>query len=638
MSLFRGTTRNRYLLLGDILLAVLSYAFTLLVVFKNEVFWDMAILNASAVLYTLVSFIGSMMIFNCYRVYWEFGSTREYVKLVSACIAATVISCCLVIFLPVGEFYFKAQLLLSTVLTMSILALRMSLRAIWKMVCIRNKKKNEDTKSVIIIGAGVLGVTLANDIKTSNDYSYNVLGFIDDDPAKKHNIISGYRVLGPMSRIGSICERFKPDEVIIAISSVGAEKRKAIIDACAGTKCKVRIMPGLAYTLSDKKDINFVRDVEVEDLLERGPVNLDNSGISKDLKDEVVMVTGGAGSIGSELCRQIMRFSPKKLVVVDIYENTTFELENHLRDCYPERDMDFVITSVRDSARLEQVFDKYRPHIVFHAAAHKHVPLMENNAVEAIKNNVFGTYNVACCADKYKVKRFVLISTDKAVNPTNVMGATKRVCEMIIQAMQKVSETEFVAVRFGNVLNSNGSVLPRFREQLKNGGPLTVTHPEITRFFMTISEAAQLVLQAGTYAKGGEIFVLDMGQPVKIRDLAENLIRLSGLKVGKDIKIEYVGLRPGEKLYEELLMDEEGLQKTGHDKIFIAKPFFDSYEELQKKLAILKDAIAIGTNEAIKDAVEEVVPTYIRESEKVNKLPEQKADGEVMDICSEVVK
>ena len=638
MNPFRRITRNRYLLLGDIILAVLSYAFTLLVVFRNEVFWDMAILNANAVLYTLVSFIGSMLIFSCYRVYWEFGSTREYIKMVFACIIATVLSCCMVVFLPTGEFYFKAQLLLATLLTISILALRMSLRAIWKITCMYHKRKNENAKSVIIVGAGVLGVTLVNDIKTSDNYSYDVLGFVDDDPAKKHTIVSGYRVLGPLAKVGSICERFKPDEVIFAISTLEVEKRKAIIEACAEAKCKVSIMPEIAYTLSDKNNINFVRDFEVEDLLERGPVHLDNSGISKDLADKVVMVTGGAGSIGSELCRQIMRYSPKKLVVFDIYENAIFELENHLRDCYPDSDMEFVITSVRDIARLEQVFDKFRPHIVFHAAAHKHVPLMENNAVEAIKNNVFGTYNVACCADKFKVKRFVLISTDKAVKPTNVMGATKRICEMIIQAMQKISDTEFVAVRFGNVLNSNGSVLPRFKEQLKKGGPLTVTHPEITRFFMTLSEAAQLVLQAGTYAKGGEIFVLDMGQPVKIRDLAENLIRLSGLKVGKDIEIKYIGLRPGEKLYEELLMDEEGLQKTEHDKIYIAKPFLDSYEELQKKLAILKDAIMVGTNEEVKDAVAKVVPTYNRESEKANNISDQKADGEVMDICSGIVK
>ncbi|GAA0746459.1 hypothetical protein GCM10008906_34070 [Clostridium oceanicum] len=358
--------------------------------------------------------------------------------------------------------------------------------------------------------------------------------------------------------------------------------------------------------------LNKTRKVDFEDLLGREPVKLDMKSIGNYIQGRVVMVTGGGGSIGSELCRQIIKFKPKKLIVLDNYENNLYVLQQEFNRNGMYENIDYVIASVRDKCRLDLTFKKYRPELVFHAAAHKHVPLMEENPSEAIKNNVFGTLNVATCADKYKVKRFVMISTDKAVNPTNIMGATKRVCEMIIQSMDKRSETQFVAVRFGNVLGSNGSVVPLFIEQIKNGGPVTVTHKDINRFFMTIPEAAQLVLQAGVFAKGGEIFVLDMDKPVKIYDLARDLIRLSGYIPNKDIKIKFIGLRPGEKLYEEVLTEEEGLNQTAHKKIFVGKPTFDNFDTLMVKINEFKEIVKKEKREEIISKLEEMVPTYKR--------------------------
>ena len=365
-----------------------------------------------------------------------------------------------------------------------------------------------------------------------------------------------------------------------------------------------------------------IRNVQIEDLLDRNPIVLDNEEIEGYIKGKAVMVTGGGGSIGSELCRQIMKYSPEKLIVVDIYENNAYDLQMELNHLYPDNPPAVLIASIRDKDRLDAIFREYKPYIVFHAAAHKHVPLMEQSPTEAIKNNVFGTLNVAMCADKFGVKRFVMISTDKAVNPTNIMGATKRMCEMVVQAMQKISDTEFVAVRFGNVLGSNGSVIPLFKKQIEDGGPVTVTHKDITRFFMTIPEAAQLVLQAASYAEGGEIFVLDMGKPVKIYDLAKNIIRLSGYTPGVDIKIEVTGLRPGEKLYEELLMNEEGLKKTRHEKIFIGAPGEITMEELKPRLDLLYKAAESNDVNKIKDIVEQVVPTYIKNPDVINNKPQ----------------
>ena len=376
-------------------------------------------------------------------------------------------------------------------------------------------------------------------------------------------------------------------------------------------------MPGVAEMIDGKFHINKIRDVDVEDLLGRESIKLDYKGISDYLEGKVVLVTGGGGSIGSELCRQIAKFDPQKLIIFDIYENNAYEIQNELKRNYPKLDLITLIGSVRDKARLKKVYTNYNPQVVFHAAAHKHVPLMEDSPSEAIKNNVVGTFNVAKLASEHNVERFVLISTDKAVNPTNVMGATKRLCEMIIQSMNNISKTEFVAVRFGNVLGSNGSVVPLFKKQIASGGPVTLTHKDITRYFMTIPEAAQLVLQAGAYAEGGEIFVLDMGEPVKIYELAENLIKLSGFEPHKDIKIEVTGLRPGEKLYEELLMNEEGLTETKHQKIFIGRPGEFEFNDIERKIDELLNFAINGNEEVLREKLKEYVPTY-KEPEEVN--------------------
>lgn len=396
--------------------------------------------------------------------------------------------------------------------------------------------------------------------------------------------------------------------------------RRNIIEICQTTGVKTRVLPSTEEIIEKQGAMNSLRDVEIEDLLGRDAVKLDNKNINSLIKEKTVLVTGGGGSIGSELCRQIIKYNPKKLIILDIYENNLYDIELELKSNYPKSKIEAIVGSVRDKKRLENVFEEFKPELIFHAAAHKHVPLMEDNPLEAVKNNVFGTYNVVNCADKYNAERFVLISTDKAVNPTNIMGASKRVCEMIIQAKNKVSKTEYAAVRFGNVLGSNGSVIPLFKKQIANGGPVTVTHKDITRFFMTIPEAVALILQAMTYAKGGEIFVLDMGEPVKIYDLALSLIKLSGYEPEVDIPIKVTGLRPGEKLYEELLMEEEGLTATKHNKIFVSKPMYMEIDELEKELEKL-EKLEYGEKYSkikIKDVMKEVVSTY-KEPEEVNK-------------------
>ena len=626
MNLSHRLMRNRYLFVCDIMLVLFSYVVTFFLIHRVGAAMDVVLLNWRIICLAVIAFTGFLHIFGCYSVYWVYGGTREYGRVLLGCVAAGVVTNLICHFYAMEGFFLKANLFATLLSSVGVVGIRMGVRVLGKIERkMISRKKQTNKKNVLIVGAGALGVTLVRDIAGNSSLNYHVLGFVDDDPAKQKLMISGTKVLGKINQLPKLCSWLKPDEIIIAISSTSAESKKQIIETCSELPCKLKILPGLADALYNKNSTDFIREVEVEDLLERKPVKLDNSAIAEDITNQVVMVTGGGGSIGSELCRQIAKFAPKKLVVLDIYENNAFDLENELADSFPECDVKVVIASVRDKERLEQVFAAFRPRIVFHAAAHKHVPLMEANAMEAVKNNVFGTYHVACCADKYETKRFVLISTDKAVNPTNVMGATKRVCEMIIQAMQTVSKTEFVAVRFGNVLNSNGSVLPRFKKQIQKGGPITVTHPEITRFFMTIPEAAQLVLQAATYASGGEIFVLDMGEPVKIYDLAKNLIRLSGLKEGKDIQIKITGLRPGEKLYEELLMAEEGLTKTAHDKIYIGEPFFHSMEELKAHLALLETAVETEDNEVVKDAVAKVVPTYTREKKESAVISDEKA-------------
>ena len=481
----------------------------------------------------------------------------------------------------------------------------------------RNKK---DRKNLLIIGAGNAAHEIIKTIHSRMSETYNIVGIIDDNKKRLNYNVSGVKIIGNRNDIIRVCEENHIDLIFFSIANIDNENKKQILNICQETKAKVRILPGMKEIIKNKKLFENLRDVEIEDILGREQIKLDNKNIDTLIKDKIVLVTGGGGSIGSELCRQIMKYKPELLIILDIYENNLYDIELELKAKYPKAKIEAIIASVRDKKRLEEIFEKYNPTLVFHAAAHKHVPLMENNPIEAIKNNIFGTYNVVNVADKFKIKKFILISTDKAVNPTNIMGASKRMCEMIVQAKNKVSDTEFVAVRFGNVLGSNGSVVPLFKKQIAEGGPVTVTHKDITRFFMTIPEAVELILQAITYAKGGEIFVLDMGEPVKIYDLAISLIKLSGYIPNEDIEIKITGLRPGEKIYEELLMGEEGLQKTAHDKIFVAEPMNITMEDIKEKLEKFMNLVSKeNVNlEEVKTIMKETIPTY-REPEEINK-------------------
>ncbi|GAA0076899.1 nucleoside-diphosphate sugar epimerase/dehydratase [Clostridium sp. CTA-5] len=471
-------------------------------------------------------------------------------------------------------------------------------------------KYSSDQRRVMIVGAGSAGTMIINEMMARRELKYNPIVLIDDDKSKLGRRISGVKVEGNRYDIPYIAGEQEIDLILIAIPSLDAKNKSEIIEICKNTNCKLQIIPGMYEILSGDATVSRIKDVDLEDLLGRDPIQLDNKGISDYIKDKVILVTGGGGSIGSELCRQIANYNPKKLIIFDIYENNVYDIQNELKEEYPDLSLKVLIGSVRDKSRIREVFKKHKINVVFHAAAHKHVPLMEDSPKEAVKNNVFGTLNVATEASLANIDRFVLISTDKAVNPTNIMGATKRLCEMIIQAMDKQSKTEFVAVRFGNVLGSNGSVIPLFKRQIAHGGPVTLTHKKIVRYFMLIPEAAQLVLQAGAFAKGGEIFVLDMGKPVKIYDLACDLIKLSGFEPNRDIKIVVTGLRPGEKLYEELLMSEEGLKDTEHKKIYIGKPTFESMDTLKQKLDQLENLLELDDIAEIKYQMQRIVPTY----------------------------
>ena len=478
------------------------------------------------------------------------------------------------------------------------------------MLRVRVLKHNLTEKQrVLIVGAGSAGTTILREIQTSEKLNKVAVGFIDNDERKIGTTVLGVKVLGKCEDIVEIAKKTEADSIIIAIPSTNAKVLKEITQFCLQTGCDVKTLPGLYQLIDGNVSVSKLRDVDVQDLLGREPVKVNLDEVMGYIEEQVVLVTGGGGSIGSELCRQIATHNPKQLIILDIYENNAYEIEQELKRKLPNLNLLTLIASIRDSGKMEDVFKTYRPDIVFHAAAHKHVPLMETSPNEAVKNNILGTYKVVRCADKYGVKKFVQISTDKAVNPTNIMGATKRVCEMIIQAFSRKSKTQFVAVRFGNVLGSNGSVIPLFKKQIAEGGPVTVTHKDIIRYFMTIPEAVSLVLQAGAYAKGGEIFVLDMGEQVRIYDLAVNLIKLSGLEPDKDIEIKVTGLRPGEKLYEERLMSEEGLEKTANDRISIGKPIEMDDEHLFATLEKLYDE-AYAETEQMKDLVKELVPTY----------------------------
>ena len=471
------------------------------------------------------------------------------------------------------------------------------------------KRSHKDASKIMIIGAGEAGNQIAKEIAGSDKINKTVVCFIDDMETKQGRYLQGKKVVGKRDKIVETAEKNEIDEIYIAIPSITGLERKEIIDICSQTDCKIKVLPGMYKILNGDVSVSALRNVEIEDLLGRDQIKINTEEIMGYVNNKVVMVTGGGGSIGSELCRQIAKHGPKQLLLIDIYENNAYDIQQELIRKYPMLDLKVLIASVRNSKKIDKLFAKYHPDIVYHAAAHKHVPLMEDSPNEAVKNNVFGTFHVAKSADKYGSEKFILISTDKAVNPTNIMGATKRICEMIVQTFGRKSKTEFVAVRFGNVLGSNGSVIPLFKKQIEEGGPVTVTHPDIIRYFMTIPEAVSLVLQAGAYAKGGEIFVLDMGEPVKILDLATNLIKFSGYTPDVDIKIEFTGLRPGEKLYEELLMDEEGMKTTPNKLIKIGKPINIDKNRLMSSLKILYDA-AYSETESIKEFVGDLVDTY----------------------------
>ncbi|MBU5676537.1 polysaccharide biosynthesis protein [Alkaliphilus sp. MSJ-5] len=560
--------------------------------------------------FTLIK-LAIFYIFGMYKNLWRYASIEEVFQIVgTAFVANTGIITYMVL---TQQMLPRSIYLLAFILdTILIGGVRLSVRAT-RNIRDNNLFRKKEYKRVLIIGAGQAGALVIKELKNHDNLNSKPIGVVDDDESKLGARINGVPVLGNRHNIGKIVESKNIDEIIIAIPSASKKEIRQVVEECSKTKCKLKILPGIYELIDGQVSIKKIREVEIEDLLGREPVKVDLEEISGYIGDKVVLVTGGGGSIGSELCRQIAGFKPRRLLILDIYENNAYDIQNELLRKYPNLQLDVLIASVRDRARLDEIFKIYMPQVVFHAAAHKHVPLMENNPQEAIKNNVFGTKNVAECAHEYGTEKFVLISTDKAVNPTNIMGATKRVAEMIIQSMNVQSKTEFVAVRFGNVLGSNGSVIPLFKKQIAQGGPVTVTHPEVTRYFMTIPEAVQLVIEAGAMAKGGEIFVLDMGEPVKIIDLAKNLIRLSGFEPDVDMEIKVVGLRPGEKLYEELLMNEEGLSATKNDKIFVGKPFFTDLKLLRRELEILSSILIEDSNE-IKEYMVKIVPTYHKTS------------------------
>ena len=552
--------------------------------------------------------LASLVIFFLARMYstmWSVAGVREALHVVAACGLASLVQIAgmMLLQLSVPRSFFLVSF---AALCAEELGIRLSYRVVISLFGNHSKKA---AKRIMIVGAGTSGSVILKEMTTSSLVNGCVVCFVDDDKNKAGKFLNGVPVAGNRNDIPRLAEEYKIDEIYIAIPSASAKERKAIIEICRETGCQVKILPGIYQLINGEVSIAKLRNVEIEDLLGRDPIRVNLDEIMGYVSGKVVLVTGGGGSIGSELCRQVASHNPKQLIIFDIYENNAYDIQLELKEKYPDLDLVVLIGSVRNTHRIETVFEKYRPDIVYHAAAHKHVPLMEDSPNEAIKNNVFGTYKTAKAADKYGTSRFVLISTDKAVNPTNIMGASKRMCEMVVQMMNARSKTDFVAVRFGNVLGSNGSVIPLFKKQIEQGGPVTVTHPDIIRYFMTIPEAVSLVLQAGAYARGGEIFVLDMGEPMKILDLAKNLIRLSGYTPDVDIPIVFTGLRPGEKLYEELLMNEEGMQDTPNKLIHIGKPIEFDMERFEGQLEELY-VTANEDGDGIREDVMRIVTTY----------------------------
>ena len=608
--------RNLLLIVFDIIIVVLGYILSLIFLDVKDL--NVMLLAKEIVIYIVIYEL-YLNIFRLYQNMLEYEVGNDYIKYIFSSMFSIISIYIIGLIIDSPYLSFKIDVLAGVFISGMMIIYRLFLRSIVNNNSIFFITSRKSSTNLLIIGAGMSAREIIITINNSMKSKYNIVGLIDDDISKINHMILGVKVLGTRNDIQIIVEEKDVNLIFLAINHISPMDRKNILNICQETNVKTRVLPTTEAIIDQKGALNSLRDVEIEDLLGRNTIELKNNDISGTIKGKTVLVTGGGGSIGSELCRQIAKYRPGKLIIFDIYENNLYDIEMELRSDYPKLQLEAIVGSVRDINRLNNVFSTYKPNIVFHAAAHKHVPLMENSPLEAIKNNVFGTYNVVNCSDKYSVDKFVLISTDKAVNPTNVMGASKRVCEMIVQAKDKISKTNFVSVRFGNVLGSNGSVIPLFKKQIANGGPVTVTHKEITRFFMTIPEAVQLILQALTCAEGGEIFVLDMGEPVKIYDLAVSLIKLMGYDPDVDMPIKITGLRPGEKLYEELLMSEEGLTSTKHDKIFISKPSDFSVEQLDKNLDRLKKLEYDNkySSEKVIDMMRKIVPTY-KDSKLVN--------------------
>lgn len=633
---FRSSkTRMMILALVDIATMIMNSYLALILRHEGHYSWiDDKYIN-SIQSYMIINIVTTLIIFiilNLYNNVWSFIGVHEELMIVAACTLSTAFQGLgmEVFMLEVPRSYYVFYLFLM-VTTTTITRFSYRMLATVKHGLKRNRGGIVNT---LVIGAGEAGSVIVQEIKSSKYLNRNVVGIIDDNPSKKGKYLHGIKILGNRNDVKRLAEKYDVQEIILAIPSASAKDTRDILKICNETECKLKVLPGMYQLITEEVSVSKLKEVSIEDLLGRDTINIDVESVCNHVNNQVVMITGGGGSIGSELCRQIAAHNPKLLIIFDIYENTTYDIQQELIKKYPSLKLETLIGSVRNTNRIESVIERYRPNIIYHAAAHKHVPLMEDSPNEAIKNNVFGTYKTARAADKYGVKRFVLISTDKAVNPTNIMGASKRICEMIIQTFSRYSATEYVAVRFGNVLGSNGSVIPLFKKQIAEGGPVTVTHPDIIRYFMTIPEAVSLVLEAGANAKGGEIFVLDMGEPVKIADLAKNLIRLSGYKLGEDIEIKYTGLRPGEKLYEELLTKEEGLKKTANALIFVGKPLeFDEVHFLSK----LKELEEKANSESyeIKELVADIVPTYhIRPEDKVRDRKRKDSSETFQEFCS----
>lgn len=608
------------IVIADILAVIIAYGLALLLRFDMR-YSKIPELYIEGYLYYIV--LASVLLVCCYviaklyRSVWSYAGINEILKTcvasIVACVLTGVVFSIAIMRMPIS-FY-----LIGWILVFGFTAsIRMMYRLLRRMrIKADNFKGNTERQNIMIIGAGAAGLVLLQEYRNSYYLTDKVKIFIDDNAQKWNKYLDGVLIEGGRDKILESVEKYRINKIILAMPSADRKDIRDILEICKETDCQIQTVPGVYQLVNGEVNVSKLRNVEIEDLLGRDPIEVNLDEILGYIKGKTVLVTGGGGSIGSEICTQLAEHEVGHLIIFDIYENNAYDIQQKLRWNHPELNLTVLIGSVRNTHRINSVMKKYKPDVVFHAAAHKHVPLMEDSPNEAIKNNVFGTYKTASAAGRNHVKKFVLISTDKAVNPTNIMGASKRMCEMIVQTLNHFYETDFVAVRFGNVLGSNGSVIPLFKKQIAAGGPVTVTHPDIIRYFMTIPEAVSLVLQAGAYAKGGEIFVLDMGEPVKIADLAKNLIRLSGYKLGEDIEIEYTGLRPGEKLYEELLMDEEGLQDTENKMIHIGKPIDMDEEKFMHQLIKLRDA-ANDDSDAIRAMVKEIVPTYQMPKEKEN--------------------